>query len=274
MYKKLILQAVLVIAVCVGIWYGFSQLSLFKQKIEPSLSLENEEKLGDELFDFYIKEEDQIADILVDSTLGIIIGRLLHANGNTKYDYKFAIVQEDQINAFALPGGRIVIYSGLIELTDSPEELAAVLAHEIGHVEKQHVTKKLVKELGLTLVLSVLTGADATLLSELLRTLTSTAFDRKQEKEADNFGLELLEKANINPSTFAVIFRKMDREQSWNKNMELIATHPHNSSRIENALTYKTKDGFKAAPIIVGDWKAVKEQLKEGKQNIIKRPRA
>lgn len=265
MYKKLILQALLAIVVCVGIWYGFSQLSLFKRKFEPSISIENEEKLGDKLFEFYIEKEDEISDPLVDSAIGIITDRLLQANGLSPYNYKFIVVKEDQVNAFALPGGRIVIYSGLISLTDSPEELAAVLAHEMGHTEGKHVTKKLVKELGLTLVLSVLSGTDATLLSELLRTVTSTAFDRKQEKEADDFGLQLLEKAQISPSSFAVIFRKMDREQSWDKSMEIISTHPHNSSRIQNALAYKTKPGFEAEPLSIPEWKQVKEQLEKAK---------
>ncbi len=261
MYKKLVIQSLLAIAICVGIWLGFSQIPFFKNKFEPSISIANEEKLGDKLFEFYVQNEDIIALPILDSALSAVTERLLTANGKTDYEYKFIVVKDDQINAFALPGGRIVVYSGLIALTDSPEELASVLAHEMGHTEGKHVTKKLVKELGMTLVLSVLTGTDATILSELLRTITSTAFDRKQEKEADNFGLQLLEKAQINPSNFAVVFRKMDQKNSWDKSMEIISTHPHNSSRIQNALEYKTQIGFEAKPISVLDWGAIKKLM-------------
>ncbi len=204
--KRLVLQSIVAISICVALFLLFTQIPAFKEKFNPQISIENEEKIGNALFDFYLKEEKKVSHPTLDSAIKKITYRLVNASGLSDYNYQFMVIKSEQINAFTLPGGRIVIFSGLIDITDAPEQLAAVLAHEIGHAEKKHVTQRLIKELGLTLILGVLTGADAGVLNEILHTATSTVFDRRQETEADDFGLELLEKAQINPHNMAIIY--------------------------------------------------------------------
>ena len=114
-----------------------------------------------------------------------------------------------------------------------------VLAHEMGHVEKRHTVDRLVREFGLSILFSIMTGGDSVLLSDVYQTLISTGFSRSQEKEADQFALELLEDANISPKSIASFFRKLNRENlAYNEKIELIMTHPHNKARIKASLAY------------------------------------
>lgn len=106
--------------------------------------------------------------------------------------------------------GEVYINRGLISFCDSPEQLAAVLAHEIGHVEKRHTISKLIKEFGIGLLFTIISGGDPFLLTDLFHTTVSTAFDRSYEKEADQFALNLLEEAKISPTAMASFFRKLN----------------------------------------------------------------
>lgn len=165
------------------------------------------------------------------------------------------------MNAFTIPGGNIYVFKGLISFCDSPEQLAAVLAHEMGHVEKRHTVDRLVREFGLSILFSIMTGGDSVLLSDVYQTLISTGFSRSQEKEADQFALELLEDANISPKSIASFFRKLNRENlAYNEKIELIMTHPHNNARIKASLAYEVDVDFKEIPLDL-NWEKIKRAL-------------
>ena len=156
------------------------------------------------------------------------------------------------------------MFSGLINFCETPEELAAVLAHEIGHAEKRHVVSKLTKELGLSILFSILGGNNGVIISEIGRTTLSTKFDREQEKQADDFSFALMEKAKLDPknmSSFMLRLREKyaDLENVMEK-LEWINTHPNTNSRIKSGMEYKTAPGFVAETFGM-DWKRVKESL-------------
>src|SRR5690606_16362584 len=109
-------------------------------------------------------------------------------------------IRNSQINAFALPGNHIVFYTGLLEYAENAEEVAGVMAHEIGHLEKNHVMKKLVKEIGLEMLFAMIGGdAGFEILKQTGKTLSSSAFDRANETEADNYAVETLALADVDP---------------------------------------------------------------------------
>ncbi|MCH8319106.1 MAG: M48 family metallopeptidase, partial [Bacteroidetes bacterium] len=138
---------------------------------------------------------------------------------------------------------------------------SATTAHEIGHVEHRHVVTKLIKEFGLTLLFSVLTGGDAVVLSEIGKTTISTVFDRKQEKEADLYALDMLTKSNISPQSLAAFFRRLKREKgSYNENLEIFMTHPHVNSRIKSSIEYKVPEDFESIDFDI-DWEKVKKSI-------------
>ena len=165
----------------------------------------------------------------IDSLLQVIGDRLSGGLNRSEFDYRFIVIDSEMINAFTVPGGNILISTGLIGFCESPEELAAVIAHEMGHVEKRHVVARRIKELGI----EILTSGDPYVLGEVAGMLTSTRFDRKQEEETDNALL---------------------------KHFEIISTHPNLNSRIREMLTYMPEDGFTEEPFAL-DWAEIKSGL-------------
>jgi len=227
------------------------------------ISYEQELKLGDLIAEYVIETTNQnvLKNELIDSVVWAVSAHLQKQIEFSEYDYKIQVLDNPEINAFTIPGGRIYVFKGLLKFCDSAEHLAAVLAHEMGHIEKRHTVSKLVKEFGLKIIFSMAMGGDSVLFSELGQTLLSSKFDRSQEKEADQFALELLENTQISPTSIASFFRKLNRENlEYNENMELLMTHPHNNSRIKASLEYKTQDDFNAEPLSI-DWDRVKAVL-------------
>lgn len=241
MSTKLFIDLLKLIAIFGAIWLAFVFIPWKPKGIDLSYPLEQEIALGELIMENLIENDPQFAKLNhaeVDSAIAVISNRLIEQIGLTDYDYNIIVVNNEMVNAFALPGGNIVVLSGLIAFSESPEEVAAVIAHEIGHVERKHVMKRLLKEFGLQLLFSVLSGGDGVILSEVSKTATSTYFDRKQEEEADDFSLELLEKSNIDPRSLGVMFRKMKHEHNQHSEMDFFTTHPHMNSRIKKSFEY------------------------------------
>lgn len=244
-------------------WWLFSIWRPFDDPDQVELvSLEHEEKLADLILDQMIedpswKENHSYAD----TALQKISSRLLDSLGLTDYDYKFYLIESSTINAFALPGGNIVVFTGLMEFADSPEEVTSVLAHEIGHVEKRHVVDRLIQEFSLAILIGAFGGGDAILLKDILNTLIKSKFSRGQEEEADNFGLELLERSNIEPSHMGSFFKKLDRNSSdLDEHLELIMSHPALNSRVKKAYQYELSPDFVQIDLDV-DWDKVSSVL-------------
>ncbi len=246
-----------------AIWLIFIYLPTSPDAPEAALSVEKEQEIGDLLISAYLEDVELVADSLVYESVDLIYQRLLTAIGKTDYDYSIYIIKSDNINAFATLGGSIVIYSGLLKFAGSPEEVAAVLAHEIGHVEKRHVVNKVIKELGVTFVLSILSGGDPGIIHEILQQSVSTVFDRSQETEADDYGLALLEKANIHPVAMASFFRKVRDKYSSSTfaTLEFLSSHPNTNKRIKKSLNYHPQEGFVSKPFAEIDWQQVKASL-------------
>ena len=139
------------------------------------------------------------------------------------------------INAATLPGGFIVVYSGLIKLTNNPEELSSVLAHEMGHVKNRDSYNSLLREFGFAIILTVVSGGNPNAIEKIIRSLISNKFSRDIEKRADEFGCDLLIKSRINPVHLADMFKRF-REKEKNignqKLFEYMNNHPDTESRI------------------------------------------
>lgn len=225
------------------------------------VSYEQEEKLGNLFKDLIWDRYPTVKDNAADSALQQIKDRLIKALDTTAYRYQFTIIKEEQVNAFTIPGGNIYVFSGLLKLTESPEEVAAVLAHEMGHAEQRHVVTKLMKELSITAIVSILSGGDPSVLTQILKNIIGNTFDREQEAKADQFALELLEKAKISPKSLGRFFERLnEKELDYDENLEILMTHPHNDKRIDQVRKYKTKNDFKPEPFQI-NWKRVQASV-------------
>ncbi len=264
MKQSLWIDLLKLLAIGAAIWAVFTFIPLFPDTPKLDFSIDYEEKLGEIIVKDILSTNPDFREIknpVLDSAMNIITKRLTDNIGLTDYQYHIRVIESSEVNAFTLPGGNIFVFAGLIQFSEHPEEVAAVLSHEMGHVEKRHVVSKLVKELGLAFIVGILTNGDPMIISEVGKTAISTVFDREQEREADQFGLDLLAKSNVSPQAMATFFRRLEREKgTYNKALEILMTHPHVNSRIKASMEYKTPENFKAVDFGI-DWKNVKESL-------------
>ena len=259
MQRRILRDLLILLGVFGLIWLVFS---LFSYPDDPQLlSKQREEQLGDTYLDFILLNPmfQELSNSKIDSAVGIIAERLVEGLEASEYTYDFVVFESAMINAFTVPGANILISSGLIAFCDGPEELAAVMAHEMAHVEKRHVISRLVKELGI----EILTSGDQFILGEITGRLSSSRFDRKQEEEADFLAAQLLESAAIEPRTLASLFRKLEKESNAHllEDFEIVSTHPNFSSRIRESLNYRPAEDFRAREFEL-DWEEIRAALK------------
>jgi predicted Zn-dependent protease len=144
------------------------------------------------------------------------------------------VVKNDVVNAFALPGGYVVVFTGLLEQAKSGEEVAGVLSHEFTHVLERHGLERIVKQMGLVAVVGIILG-DQQGLARIVRQvgveLLSLKFGRTQETEADVSGLQLLHRAHIDPAGMITFFQRLSEEEQGR--VEWLSSHPMSAARAE-----------------------------------------
>jgi len=158
-----------------------------------------------------------------------------------EFEWKVKIIQDDNtLNAFCAPGGYIYVYTGLIKYLDTEDELIGVLGHEMAHADRRHSTDQLSKQYGLSLLLSVVTGTiGQSQLAEIAASLTSLAFSRKDETEADEYSVKYLCPTSYNAAGAAGFFEKIEAQGGQNP-PQFLSTHPNPDNRIQNIYQTKT----------------------------------
>jgi len=161
----------------------------------------------------------------------------------SEYPIELYVCEDDVVNAFAIPGGKIVVYQGILDAFQSWEELAAVLGHELAHVEKRHSLKQMSRKLSTYLVFSIMTsdasGVTAVFLENAF-TLKDMSNSRSMETEADEMGFQYLTEHSVNPQGMVDLFKALQAEQpDLGENIEkltkIMSTHPLTEDRIANA---------------------------------------
>lgn len=204
---------------------------------EGLFSLETEEEIGELILNQQVVTEIDFQEPQshVDSCFFAITQRFSKKMESSKYSYHFYLVNTESVNAFALPGGNIVVYKGLLQDAEGLEEVAAVMAHEIGHIEESHVTERLAKEIGVTAVVTLLSGGDPNLITQLINTFLSNQYDQIQETEADEFAVRLLIEAEIHPKHMLSFFERLQEEyKGLDEDFEWMMSHPSMKKRMES----------------------------------------
>jgi predicted Zn-dependent protease len=196
-----------------------------------------EEQLGRNAWEGAIARASRCANPTVDSALTAIVDRLIAQTPSRLQHFTVAVVDDSVVNAFAAPGGYIMVNRGLLEATDTPEELAGVLAHEIQHVVHHHVTRGMVREIPLRILAGSLAGGADAIGSALTRaagTLGALSFRREDEAEADRDGMKMLQAARIDSRGMISFFQKLAARQSSEPRLVgYLSTHPQTSQRLE-----------------------------------------
>jgi Zn-dependent protease with chaperone function len=144
-------------------------------------------------------------------------------------------------NAFALPGGTMVITDDFVKEFPEPDVLAGVLGHEMGHVLDQHGIKRLYRSLGTAVLIAFLAGDVGPILEDIVlegNVLLSLSHSRGQERDADAFGVRLAAQAGYSPSGLVTFFSRIAKDYGAAEGMEWLSTHPLSSLRVEEIETY------------------------------------
>ena len=171
--------------------------------------------------------------------------RYLRSNGLSdeikEFAWEFNLVKSDEINAFCMPGGKIVVYEGLMKLVSSDDELAVVLGHEVAHAVAKHSNERISQQM-LTQYGAQILGQTLSQKSEIVQTIAGTVygvgaqygvtlpFSRKHETEADYMGLILMTMAGYNPDKAVTFWQKMSASSGGNVH-EFMSTHPSDARR-------------------------------------------
>jgi predicted Zn-dependent protease len=263
--KKVIFQGFISVILFFGTWLALATINWVSVFKIEQVTDKTEEKLGDLFWDVFQRSEKENKNPFVVNTIDSIVTQICSANNINREFIKLHILEQDQINAFALPNGHLIVCTGLISNADNQEELSGVICHEIAHIQLNHVMKKLVKEIGLSVLISMTTGkSGAQIPKETAKMLSSSAFDRSLEKEADIKAVDYLLKANLNPKPFAeFLFKLSDTEADASKYLTWLSTHPDSKLRAEYILDYcKDRKAAYAGVIDSDTWIQLKNRLK------------
>ncbi len=229
-----------------------------------------EEKLGDVYWELFSQSETFIDDEALTAPLDSMLSTLCRANGMERGKVSLHLVKCDEVNAYACPGNYLVVYTALIDSCRNAEELCGVLAHELAHIERGHVMQKLIKEMGIAALSTMLGGNGGTeALVEVMRILSSTAYDRTLESEADSLAVDYLLRADVNPRPFGEFLSRLAEEEKLPSLTEWISTHPDSKKR--GRLIFDRADRETAERTFVrlmpaGEWDAYRQAVNEKKE--------
>lgn len=148
------------------------------------------------------------------------------------------IHDDDQLNAFATPGGFIYVYTGLIKYLDNEDDLAGVLGHEIAHSDRRHTSQQLERMYGLSMLLSIALGRDPGVITQiaaqLAGQLAGLAFSRGMEREADDYSVHYLSDTDYACNGAYYFFQKLIDAEKAGQGPEFLSTHPNPENRVED----------------------------------------
>lgn len=181
--------------------------------------------------------------------------------------YTFKVLDSDEINAFACPGGYIYIYAGLMKMMDNEAQLAAVLGHEVGHIVARHSIKRLQAVYGYSILMEVALGdkmgKTAQQMVDAAAGLILLGYGRDNEYEADNYGLLYEKKAGYNPTGMIQLFNKFRKLEGKPPSTfeKLLSSHPPAKDRIGNCNKQIKTVGGTDLPYYEDEFEEIKQLL-------------
>ncbi len=263
--RKVLFEGVVIVASFLVTWVGLRQIDWMTVFNVEQATRKTEEKLGEIFWDIFKNSEEENVDDFVIKSIDSLVNKICTDNYIDRTQIKVHILNKDDINAFALPGGHLILYTGIIAAAENEGEISGVIGHELAHIQMNHVMRKLIREVGLSVLISMTTGSgNGEMIKETAKMLSSTAFDRSLEKEADLKSVDYLVKANIDPESFANFLYKISYQQSdMLKYLTWVNTHPESAERAEYIIDYMKGKTITSNPVLTDDtWTALLENVR------------
>ncbi len=259
------LRLQLTIYAAVGIILGAAALYFWgipamATAVTPHVPIAWEEQLGrgivDQLAPSPLRCDDPERTAIIDE----IADRLLATAPDQPYRLRVIVVDNPMVNAFAIPGGTIVVFRGLLENTERAEELAGVLAHEFQHILRRHTTQQLLQQTSTGLLIAAMTGDVTGAAAYGLKSaemIGRLRYSRLHEAEADLEGMKMLMAAQIDPQGMVAFFETLeDKSPEIPDFFKYLITHPKTDTRIQALAAYAKAHPSTVIPLRPDyDWK-------------------
>ncbi|MSO19221.1 MAG: M48 family metallopeptidase [Acidobacteria bacterium] len=219
-----------------------------------------EDKLGQSVMEQFAPPDERCNDPDALAKIQEII-RVMRGPNARGYEVTLAVADTPIPNAFAAPGGYVVVFRGLLEQTENAEDLAGMLAHEIQHVEQRHAMKGLVRQLSVATLVAVLAG-DASAIQSLLdaaATLGSLRYQRDDEANADTEAVRMLQAARIDATGLPRMLERMSSDEGKEPGgLQYLSSHPLTADRVRRLTALAVQHATDAVPLLKEtDWKSV-----------------
>lgn len=255
-YALLLLGLIAIVAVCVLIYVR--TLPWIAERSVALIPVNVEIQMGDNLAKVYEQNgrETDSANYFLSEFAGQL--RL-----DTKYPLRVELIRSEELNAFALPGGRIFIYSGLLKKMSSYEELTALLGHEITHVIHRHSLKSIFRSAAANLVIAAVFGNASTLMPWVLSKadeFRQLDYSRDLETEADDNGVLIMVQNKVDPHGMLDLLQLLKKESHEEPAlMKYLSTHPETDARIANIMANPAlKSSYNSHPSLEELFKKIK----------------
>jgi predicted Zn-dependent protease len=233
---KLSIIFILIIAAC------STGLNIFTDNDELAMGKQFDQEIKKNSKEYPIHNDPVLKDY-INKNIFLPIVQTPEVKKSTVYSYQMEIIKNDTVlNAFAVPGGYVYLYTGLLKYLDSEAALAGVIGHEIAHVERRHATQRITAAYGLQMLMSIALGSNpnqiAEIVANLFSGLTLLANSRANEDESDQFSIRYLQSTRFYPGSVKFFFEKLRDDGKVSKGGQGIATflstHPDPIARINS----------------------------------------
>ncbi len=276
-YRYLLLMVAGAVAACILLFPAISYMASFLTYLVPQ---NVEEKLGDQVVSQMEDEFKSCDDKVAIKHLQKISDRLVQATGQKNMTPDIHLFKSTTANAFSLPGHNIAVLSQFLNDAKSENEIAAVMAHEMGHMVKRDSLEAFVSMQGVNIIAGLISSSGSFGgVAEFASFLQSMDYSRKKEFLADDYGAKLLLKAGYSPKGLASFLTRIEKEESAvmgaaMKYVEFLSSHPDTKERVKRILAHGGRDVFKPS-LTAAEFQQLKNacRIKEKTEEVPPTPR-